>query len=242
MRRFLLFLTLFCGLSASAWAQPSFGNAGSATFSAVASVNVSVTCSGSNRWLVAAITRDDGNAFTSLTAVFNTTENMTADGATHTNVSAVLHVFKLTAPTSTTANVAFSWSGNATGVAAAACYSTVDQTTPVDAIQEATGQGSTPSQTVTGATGDLEIQWITGQDGGTNGTPNGTQIERVDANVNTGFPHLVLSEVTGAASQSMGYTLADNPRWIAAAYNVNVAAGAGGTNKQNNCLLLGICE
>lgn len=233
-----LFAILLALCPTLAFAQPVFVNSGSATFTTASSVTVSVTCSGSNRWLTAAITRDDGNAFTSLTATFNTSESMTADGATHTNVSAVLHVFKLTAPSSTTANVAFSWTSTATGVAAAACYNTVDQTTPVDTIKEATGLGSAPSDTVTGATGDLVIQWLTGQDGGTNGTPGSGQTERVDANVNTGFPHLLLSEEAGAASVVMDYTLADNPRWISASWNVNVGTGGGPTTKR--LLTLGV--
>jgi len=204
-----------------------YDNASSATFTAAVGVSWTHVTGGSDRYLQAGASRDDGSGFAptpsgtyagaALDLLFNALEDIVA-----------LVLLEKVAPAAGSNTVALSWSGGATGVAFARSHTGIDQATPHGAEDRATGTGGTITNTHASASGKEVIDVVVALDseGDTDATASGDNTERLDVNLGAGQPGVLLSDAPGAASVAMDWDLLSNPTWISSVYSLN-PAGAG---------------
>lgn len=205
-------------------AAPLWGNGDSLAGASDTSYSISVTPANSNRVLYAFVNSANTTAPTSV--VFNTTETMTeiASGTYDTGTRG-WWLYRLIAPSATTANVVFSFAAAATRKVSAWWYYDVDQTTPNDAADAATGSGTAVQNTVASETGDTCFA-IVGHTATATHAPASGETERIDPGNN----HNALYELAGGASLSFDVTLGTSRPWVCVGVNLNaVAAGAGFT-------------
>lgn len=180
------------------------------------------TCAGTDRLLLELIAWRSTTVTVS-TVAFNATESLTRLGGSD-NAGIRTDIWYRIAPTATTANIDVTLSAapsswDAFGVS----YTAVDQSTPLDTIQTATGSGSSQSLTVTSAAGDLTIS-IVGVRLGGDITPNASQTQRGESTA--GSITSCVSEEAGAASVAHDYTSVNADTWSMSGVNINAVAAA----------------
>lgn len=121
----------------------------------------------------------------------------------------------------------------------AVAYSGVDGTTPLDQLANYAASTSTPSATVTSATGDLVV-FMACQYGRTSVAPSAPATENVDEQIATTGVYAFQWEEAGAASVTIDGTVSGGAAEVwGTAFNINAAAGATGVPATNR-LLMGV--
>lgn len=173
----------------------------------------------SNRVLYCVYNDTSQAGITSIT--WNTSETLTQIASGQYNTAAAdWYLYRLLAPTATTADLVVV-KGGAGQALAASVYDT-DQTTPNDAEDEAEGSGTAAQNTVASATGDLGLAFC-GSEGTTTFAVASGETERVNV-ANRG----IIATLDGAASLSFDFTLGTSRPWFVLGMNINAVA-AGGT-------------
>ena len=129
--------------------------------------------------------------------------------------------------------------GNTKPKLCAVAYSGVDGTTPVDQLTNyAPGSfTSTPSQTISSASGDLVVLMLANDQSRT-GTPGSPANERFDGLLGTGTFYAQILDEAGAASVTIDETLSGSSEVWGVALNLNAAsAGATGVPATNRFLM-----
>lgn len=160
-----------------------------------------------------------------------------ADLGTATNGSTRGRCFGLVAPASGSHTVAVSYSGTTTAsvVGCISCTG-VDQTGSASsstvrggAATTATGTSSTPTQTVTSATGDLVIDGIAVSSLVTiSSQGSGQTLDWNDSDAGANIRRGAGSHEAGASSVVMDWTLSGSGAWASVAASLRPAAGGGG--------------
>lgn len=220
--------------------MPAYVDHDSATFSAVTSVNLSglnLSAVGSNGVLYATMAAFGG---TSRTASWNS-EGMTE--IYHNNPAPVfvdVSIWRRTTNDGLDAGahtLALSWTSSTSGVAAGIAFSDVDQSTPNDAQDAASGEDTAVANSVTSATGDLVFDIVLAGEASSATTSNTERVDLQNAGENL---LLLISHAAGAASVDMNWTLSAVGAWNSFAYNLNAAAAAGRTTKNTRSYPLGM--
>lgn len=235
MRRLLSWILIGALLSpATLWAAVAHV-ASDAEGEGATGLALSMTPSGSNRVLYCVVTQAPGGGadVDAVSAAFNTSESMTAIHTdTTTNSNRHIRIFRLTAPSATTANVVFSWSGGNHMRAICAAYNGVDQTTPEDAVQTVDGSGGGTSSTVnvSSATGNMVMDALTAAAGVTALTAGAGQTEINQMTTDTGAGHQALasSYESGGATVTMSWSWTGFSTYVGWAWDINADAGGGG--------------
>jgi hypothetical protein len=164
---------------------------------------------------------DNGSAYAT-GVTFNGTENFTLVGQIQFNKS-VAEIWKLIAPTETTANVVVSWADDkgTSGGAAIGCYvlSNVDQITPDDGFNSNTGNGTSMTISIPTSANDLTIDVLSYK-------KSDTVTEAGDGTEQWNIPN---SNVTGASSyftavdsqSDHGWTTTAAEDWTEAGVSIN---------------------
>lgn len=144
--------------------MPSFVSANSVSGASVSSVTISgfTVASGSDRILIVGVGHR-ANTISVSGITWNTSESFTLiSGSNATNSLSDVWLYKLLAPTETTADVVVSFSASATFANAGVMYITgVDQTTPHGTAAIGAGEsGTTATATVTTAAGELVVDVV----------------------------------------------------------------------------------
>lgn len=225
--RWLLILALLT----PAWAAVTFdavgpSSAGTAN-TATTSLTWSHTCSGTNRLLVVVVgfsaATDTGKSITSVT--YNGV-TMNSEGLVHSGggTAGFVQMFSLKAPATGANNVVVTASTTVGLEAGSVSFNGVDQTTPTQNFNSASGSGVGPSLAVTSTVGDMVI------DGEANGTniPVTTKTARwsVASSNSTRAGNAGSSTAAGAASVTMGYTTSSDS-WGMVGLDVKAAAATG---------------
>lgn len=130
----------------------------------------------------------------------------------NSDASGTEQLWYLLAPTAATGNVVVSCSGNNVA-SVAVCFSGVDQSTPFGTVAKATGvSGTSPSVTVTGATGDLFVDVEGAFFYGVNQTGHAASGQTAQGNTNSSAAGAScnVSTKAGAASDTMGWGVENN--------------------------------
>jgi hypothetical protein len=195
---------------ASSTAQSAFGS----------SLTFSHTCSGSDRVLFVAVAVGNGVAITNVT--YNGVE-MTA-----VETGAVdRRLYSLVAPATGANNVVVTLPSPTEILAVASSYTGVNQSTPWDGAQVSTTGDTSPSVTVTSASGNLVVGMSNYSDvsGQALQTAGADQTSRGNLAENTQY--LILSDEAGAASTTHSYTRASGFFYAQRLVAVNVIAVGG---------------
>ena len=211
-------------------AAPVWGAGGGANGNA-SSYTISVTPANSNRVLYGFVTRANTTAASSV--VFNTTETMTliASG-TYNGAAAGWWVYRLIAPTATTANVVFTFGAAANGKATAFWYYDVDQTTPNGTEDEAEGSGTAVQNTFASAVGETAIAMVSHISTSTHTEVSG-ETERLDPSTSDN----ALYELAGDTSLSFDVTLGTSRAWVCVCLSLKPVAGGAATIAYRRSLL-----
>ena len=195
----------------------------------VTSANIRPT--GTDKYLAVGVMHNDvGDQTDSITAAtFNTTETLNDLGSLTYGSYGRVHAYELVDPTTATDQVDITSSVTQDELfVAVLALQGVDQTTPSDTVQTASGTSANPEDVVTSATGDFTVDFM-GVDTGTAHTADGDQTERTTQSQT--FSSLVSGSVAGTASNTHSYT-GGSAEWAIVAWNVNQVA-AGGASIMN---------
>ena len=145
--------------------------------------------------------------------------------------------FYLVAPATGSNNVVVIYgnTGSRTVGAIAQTYNGVDQSTPVSGYNTATGTSTTPSITISSATGDLVVA-VVGAESAVTSDPT-DETERADFNPTA--RHMSATEEAGGASIVMDSTLSASAGWVTMGVSLKAAAAAAGGPKYRSRILLG---
>lgn len=245
----ILLVTMLCpvqGLAAVTYIRSAVGGTGPEA-NTVTSASIQVDA-GSNRALFAVIGMYTGSGTDFLSScTFNggaqsftpyisygvptTPDGRNADTDRH------IEIWRLVAPTSTTATVVCTLAAAGTRRMGLAVYymEGVDQTTPLSGGAVAYGDNAGPAAvTITSATGDLVIDIV---QSGASAAPfgsNGTEtMDRIDDSMAEGSQY-----AAGAATVAMQHTIASSTAWMIGGANVKAASGGGGGGCTGGGLLL----
>lgn len=212
------------------WAWPAQAQVSVEDIDSVASATLSITTAGTNRVLYVMASSDTSGASTCV-LTFNTSEAMTKV-AESTGAGQVLGVFRLIAPTATTANVVATVCSSTGLILAGLSLSAVDQTTPNDSISITESASADPatSPSITSPVNDLMVGFV---------SINGKAVANVAVPANA----TASTEIDSAAANygSAAYRTADNTaqtfdwdlnsaaRLSVTAFNINTVAGGSTT-------------
>src|SRR3954463_1456168 len=150
----LLVLSMAGRASASVSGQAAAKtSAASTTTATIASFNPG---GASKRVLVVGLAFGQG-APTGVTVTFGGVALTLASGTSVTNGTAHTEIWYLTAPVTGAASIVATWTGSHSVVMGATAFNGADQTTPVTNGITATGSSTTPSVTITSASGDMTL-------------------------------------------------------------------------------------
>jgi len=187
---------------------PSSAGASVASGSSL-SWNHTVTASGANLLLMAAIAVGSSPDTGRTLAVTYNGVAMTPVGLVHSNNQALGYVqlFSLKAPASGTHPVLVTLTGGTASLAAGSVsFTGVDQTTPVRNVTTNFGTGVSPNVTVASAPGDMVVDaMVTGCDGTITSSKTLRWLKQVNCSTAGGIG--AQSTAAGAASVTMGYTV-----------------------------------
>lgn len=191
--------------------------------------------------LVLAIT-DRGGATTISSATYGGVA-MTAHTAFTSTISGYdARLFYLAGAASGSNNIVVTYSdANTKPKLVAAAYSGVDGTTPVDQLTNfSSGSlGSTPSQTISSASGNLVVMMVANDQSRT-GTPGSPANERFDGLLGNTIYYAQILDEAGDTSVTIDETLSGNTEYWGTALELNAAsAGATGVPATNR-LLMGV--
>lgn len=223
----VLLLTLLW--AAPSWAAASYVDSG-VTTSTATSFDVVCTVSGANKVLYAFVTRDSTGDPGTPTAVWdsagaNQSMTLVQEGS---GTSRYLAMFRLVAPTDGTAkNVTIGGMTALDNIGICLALEGVDQATPDDTVvADNNTTGTSDSNTVTSAVGNLVVSVITVNNQNTAGLAGdgggGTEYE---ASGNGGIG-MGLQIEAGAASVDSDWSWTSNSDWRHWAFDVNAASGA----------------
>lgn len=215
-----------------AWADATFDAVGPSSAGATSHNSTSLswnhTCSGSNRLLVVGVSLSDGSdPGKTITGVTYSGVALTSTAAIHSGggTAGYVQMWYLVAPGTGTNPVVVTLSafGASTDLlGGSVSFDGVDQSTPVQNFNSATGSGTSASLVITSATGDMVV------DVEANGSniPVSTKIVRWSEHVTNGAGagNAGQSSAAGAASVTMGYTTTSDS-WGMAGFDIK-AAGA----------------
>lgn len=206
----------------------------SATGSATSTtVTVPLTVSGADRLLVVGIANYRNTTENTTSVTWNTSENLTErDG--QQNGDCRIELWTLTAPSTGTHNVVVTTSAS-TDISVC-CYSLngVDQTTPLGTSVNAGGASTTPSVTVTSATGDLVFAFLgVNSASGAAVAVGAGQTEQATeelAGANFNILESEISTEAGASSVVMNYTINNSWNWAEIGVSIKPASGGASGN------------
>jgi len=230
--RLLTACLLILALLTPAWAHVTFDAVGPSSSGATAHNSTSLswnhTCSGSHRLLVVGVSLSDGSdPGKTITGVTYNGVALTSSAAVHSGAGTAGYVqlWYLVAPDTGTNSVAVTLStvgANTDLLGGSVSFDGVDQSTPVQNFNSATGSGTSASLVITSATGDMVV------DAEANGSnvPVSTKTVRWSEHVSNGSRagNAGQSTAAGAASVTMGYTTSSDS-WGMAGFDIK-AAGA----------------
>lgn len=145
-------------------------------------------------------------------------------GLVHSGGKPRVNVWRLISPPTGAQNIIVTnAAADKTGVAVFS-WTDTDTTTPFDGWATAQGLSTTPSRTVTSATGDRVADTTAGLSI-TALTPGAGQTELVDFMPTDG--RMGCSHEDGAASVTMSWTIGESKEWVIAGWNANPPAGGG---------------
>lgn len=185
---------------------------------------------GSDLCLFGIMLTGDGSAITSRAMTWNGV-SMTEVATVTNSRGAVAALFRLVAPATGNQTLTASWTTSAAIVLAAVAFSGVDQTTPIDTghTQQVTGDSTSPSATITCATGDATLAAAFASAG--SGTPAFTT-PRNQTNLFTSNNMLdafgEASYALDGASNAHNFTISASSSWGAMGVHIKAAAGGGG--------------
>lgn len=158
----------------------------------------------SNRVLIVCVSCINDAGETISTITWNTSESLTFIRADEVGNSERLEIWRLAAPTETTANVVVTWTDTIGEANAAALnYQDVDQSTPVEADNGTNGTDTAASTGITTINANaLLVDCAAIHDGGSAAAPGTGQTERTDTD--SGFTVTAVSDE--AAPTAGGYT------------------------------------
>jgi hypothetical protein len=185
---------------------------------------------GSNRAVYAGMNNND--AAGELSVTYNgvaMTEIVDSSPASQFQHLAVFAIDEDQLPAAGTYDIVFNWTTSSdTCPACVVAFSDVDSTTPYDGFTNNNANSATPSVTVSSATGDLAVSFLSYRSDATPIAPNGGETEIVDHFDSDGFAGIAVSYEAGAASVAMDWLLnASAPHHIVG-LNLNAAAAGGG--------------
>lgn len=186
-------------------------------------LTLSHTCSGVDRVLYAAVHGADQTWSATYNGVAMEELYDGNPGSPFKHIS----VYRLVAPATGANNLVFTSSGTTAAIGCAVSHTGIDQTTPNDAIQVATGSGTESSGTVSSETGDVVIDFTVANQSSAQVEGAG-QTPRVNAFNADEFVWIGSSEEAGAATNTMTWGLSPSNGWTVAVLNLNAAAGGGG--------------
>lgn len=199
-------------------AQPLWGG-GAGTNGNTTSYSVSVTPANNNRVLYAFLLAADTTGPTSV--VFNTSETMTSiANGTLGGGARGWWLYRLIAPSATTANVTATFASGAARKLTGFWYYDVDQTTPNDSPDAVTGTGTTVQNTVSSATGDTVVGLVSHVASSTHTEASG-ETERLDPSTGDS----AIYELAGAATVSFDVTLGTSRDWVCVGINLKALSG-----------------
>ena len=188
---------------------PAFDAASSAYAEGNADITFSHTCTGSDRLLLVMASVNASDATSIAGATYNGVAMtlVTSIDNTDSFANTITYLFRLIAPATGANNIVVDVEGAPGNVAvSAASFTGVHQTTPLGTPVTGTGNNSdTPSVTVSGATGDLIVDFLGTLGNAISGTPGTGQTSR-SSNPNAEASSFISTEA-GAASVVMDWTL-----------------------------------
>lgn len=198
---------------------------GTATTGGVAGIGSSYsyshTVSGANRFMAQAIAYQDNTSVSSFSyaGVGGTVGSSAYISFTTSNLS------RITAPTTGTNTVSVSLSGaTAYPMGTTISFTGVDQTTPIEATNTATGNSTTPSLTVTTTTNNclvLDAIGIRTDSGDVTLTVNGSQTQRSNHSMSSQERQGTSTELKSTAGAvSMDWTLSGSRNWAMVGFGV----------------------
>lgn len=198
----------------------------------VSSITTAIASSGSNRALAVVISSGSGLVDpTTVTGTYNGVSLSTFFDDTTTVPSRPVRVIYLIAPATGTNNLVLSWSGNDFIYASAIMLTGVDQSTPFGTQVADTNGGSggtSSSETVSSATGDLVLDILLTNNGVTGPAPTsgGSTAQTTQNNDATGATRHMqgVASTPGAASVTAGWSWTPFTVYGAWAWNVIQAA------------------
>lgn len=206
----------------------AFANSATGTGDFVSSITFAIDVgTGSDRVLLVLATTDRSGTTTIDSCTYNGT-SMTAHTAGTSSPDGIdYRAFYLANPTSGSNNVVVTYSGSGTKPKALAlAYTGVDQTTPVSGLTNNSAFSSTPSWTVSSATGDLVVSMAM-QTGRTAVTPTSPATERMDQLI-AGSMYGFVFEEAGAASVTIdGSSTGGSCTWWGTGLSLKAASAAG---------------
>lgn len=175
--------------------------------------------SAANRAALLALSTNNGNNITGITASLGGVTGIAVPGADSGATAQRALMFRVTAPPSGSQTATISWTGNADGTLGVVTASGVDQSTPVNNGTSATGSSATTAVTITSNAGDLTIDAAEVAQGAALTAPTQTQRWNVSSSGNQ----------TGAGSTGPGTGTATHQwtnlgaTWAAAGANFKAA-------------------
>ena len=215
-------------------AAPAFDAANGSSAAAATDITTAITVANvANRVLYCCILDPTQVGVNSCT--YNTTETMTSIATGSFNAAtANWYLYRLIAPTATTANVVTVKTASGAMRQIVCCYNGADQTTPNDAADEAEGSGTAAQNTVTTQAGDTAIAWCL-SDGTSTFAPASGETERFDDAAASSFYELAGADTT----VSFDITLGTSRAWVVVGLNLNAVA-AGVTTRRYSLPLTGV--
>lgn len=160
-----------------------------------------------------------------------TNQLMTLIGTVNTaGTNGTVAIFGLRNPTSGNKTFSTSWTGASLATIFGVSFTGVDQTSDANAFKNfnsATGNSTTPSVTITSATGNIIVGAFVNSDN----TVDWTSVNNTTLCVTLGL-QLAMNRAAGAASVAMSGVLTATDQWVAT--GVNVAAATGGVTDLRN--------
>ena len=197
----------------------AFDAAASTSAASASSLSWTHTASGSNRLVIVGATWGDFVTITSVTYGGTPMNFLGTQAQSDQNIA----MYRLVAPPTGAQTVSVNFSGPSRSIAGSVSFTNVDQTTPTGTFASAVGFSTTPSVTVASAAGEMVIDTLDYDTGGTTVTPGAGQTQRWNLKPNINGAG---STEAGAASVTMNWTAtggADN--WAIGAVSVKGGPG-----------------
>lgn len=184
----------------------------SSTGGSGSSFSWSHTCSGSNRVLLLGIGwYDTADTVSSIT--YNSVAMTLVPSSTATNGQYTAALYYLTDPTTGSNTISVTFTGSVFDFGGVALSVTgADQSTPLGTANTASGTSTTPSVTITSASGELVLDTLIIAHSGTL-TVGGSQTQRWNAITGGGFIKGGASTEDGAASVTMSWSNSTSQDW-----------------------------